>query len=151
MKESLRLQIEESFNRVQLDDGIGLFEAQGIDDYETKEKCAEYRKKDEKENWRVLNYKHLDSCHSSLSFFDPKGMRFHLPAYLLQALDGPSEFVDIIFHLTDLNEYKMNQFSALNQPQRISVRNFLEWAEKEKRFEFERSEITEALEAFWSK
>lgn len=67
MKESLKSQIHKSFANVQLGNGMGLFESQGIDDYETKEKCEAYRKKDEKRNWRALKAKHLNACYSSLT------------------------------------------------------------------------------------
>src|SRR5688500_17196676 len=80
--------IREAFAGVKLGNGIGLQEAQGIDDYADKETCARYRAGDEKEDWTRIPAEELSRCNSSLSFFDAEGMRFHLPAFLVAELQG---------------------------------------------------------------
>lgn len=75
--------IESAFAGVTLGNGIGLQEAQGLDDYADEATCAAYRATDEKDDWHRLSTETLNRCSSSLSFFDPEGMRFHLPAFLL--------------------------------------------------------------------
>jgi len=67
--------IRTAFSGVVLEDGIGLWEAQGIDDYQSKERHAEYRSKDEKEDWSKLTGEDMTYCYSSLSFFDAKGVQ----------------------------------------------------------------------------
>jgi len=86
-KERLKETIGEAFMGVCLGQGVGLREAQGLDDFASKERCAEYRATDERLSGRP-RADDLNRCSSSLSFFDAEGMRFHLPAYLLCDLMG---------------------------------------------------------------
>src|SRR5436190_8367262 len=78
--------IEAAFAGVTLGGGVGLQEAQGLDDYADDETRAAYRADDEKDDWHRIPAEALQRCNSSLSFFDAEGMRFHLPAYLLADL-----------------------------------------------------------------
>ena len=87
-KEELTKKIFDVFKDVKLDDGIGLWEAQGHDDRLTFKECKALRKKDEKNDWNNIPVIDLYKCSSSLSFFDAKGLRFHLPIFLLLALDS---------------------------------------------------------------
>ena len=86
-KEQLIQDINEAFRGVKLEDGIGLWEGQGLDDYATNVECRKLREQDEKDDWRKIPVIDLYKCSSSLSFFDAKGMRFHMPIFLLFALD----------------------------------------------------------------
>lgn len=80
--------VRSAFQGVTLGNGIGLWQGQGLDDYANSETLARYRAQDEKVDWSRIPASELDSCHSSLSFFDAEGMRFHLPAYLIADLEG---------------------------------------------------------------
>ena len=82
--ESLIRLIDEAFDGVVLGDGIGLWEAQGLDDMDDVETCANLRAKDEKEDWRKITDDDLNACSSSPSFFDAAGFRFHLAAFILK-------------------------------------------------------------------
>ena len=84
----LRQKIESAFAGVTLQEGIGLYEAQGIDDYASHAQCQAYRAKDEKLNWQNISINDLNRCNSSPTFFDAQGMLFHLPAFLLASLNG---------------------------------------------------------------
>lgn len=86
-KEELIKKINNAFQDVKLEDGIGLWEAQGHDDRLTANECIVLRKKDEKNDWNNIPIIDLYKCSSSLSFFDSKGLRFHMPIFLLFALD----------------------------------------------------------------
>ena len=86
IKEQLIDKIKRAFEGQTLDDGIGLWEAQGIDDRLTQDECKRLRIKDEKEDWNKIPVIDLYKCSSSFSFFDAKGMRFHLPIFMLLAL-----------------------------------------------------------------
>lgn len=119
-------QITNAFSNVKLGDGIGLWEAQAIDDYESKEEQKKARLKDEKEDWKKIPIKTLIRCDSSLSFFDADGMRFHLPAYILSSMNDSSMIVPI-FHLTYLSSYSKEQLSSLNNKQRKAIRTYLKW------------------------
>lgn len=81
--------ITDAFAGVRLGNGIGLHEAEGIDDHENAETLARLRHGDEKENWAAIPAEDLHGCHSAFSFFDAKGARFHLPAFLIDDLKLP--------------------------------------------------------------
>ncbi len=114
-----------AFRGVTLQDGVGLKQAVGMDNHESPVRLAKLRSKDEKENWERISTDTLKECSSALSFFDAKGTRFHLPAYLIACLSYELE-VDLMFHLTHVHDGSLNRFSLLNAEQRAVVRDFLE-------------------------
>lgn len=135
-KEKLILEIQTAFQNVQLEDGIGIWEGQGVDDYADEKTILELRKIDERNNWDSLPYQHLSECASSLSFFDAKGMRFCLPKFLIfdilqeqiqqeQGIASP----DVLFTLGyKLNEaYQKNRFSLFSSTQIQCIIRYLEY------------------------
>ncbi|MEM9567181.1 MAG: DUF6714 family protein [Cyanobacteria bacterium P01_E01_bin.34] len=145
--EELKTTIANAFKGVTLGDGIGLWEAQAIDDYETYVVRAEKRRGDQKFDWQEISHDELRRCYSSLCFFDADGMRFHLPAFLLAEIDG--EFDQLVFHLTDLDDYKREKLMSLNDSQKSAVVEFLEWCLESDRYEYEHHSITATLKNFW--
>src|SRR5277367_3415374 len=88
--DDLIAEIQRVFRGVVVGDGIGLWQAQAIDDYEDEAEQEAARARDEKVDWAAIPGKSLLYCDSSLSFFDADGMRFHLPAFLLAEVAGES-------------------------------------------------------------
>ena len=146
-KKDIVKEIEIAFSGVILGDGIGLWEAQAIDDYETKEVQNSNRKTDEKENWSIISHDHLQRCHSSLSFFDANGMRFHLPAYIVASLENNVD--DPIFYLTQLDDYAKSKLVTLNQTQKKAIVMYLNWCLEQEEYEFEKPFIRTALSEYW--
>jgi hypothetical protein len=109
---------------VKLGKGVGLREAQGLDDYEDAATRARYRASDEKEDWSRIPAEELNRSYSSLSFFDAEGMRFHLPAYLIAELQGLYG-QDLVFHLTYPSSLTDGTFALLSPAQRSAVRAYL--------------------------
>jgi hypothetical protein len=143
--------IESAFTGVTLGNGVGLQEGQGLDDYEDAVTCAEYRADDEKEDWRRIPIEALNACHSSLSFFDAEGMRFHLPAFLLADLrNDEHDRIGMEFYLTHRWEYFERNFSVLSPEQRRAVRSYLLFIAEEPDYQFERPKILRALEEYWT-
>lgn len=85
-------QLRNAFRGVPLGDGVGLLEANGLDDYASDSELARLRQLDEKTNWENLDVEQLNKYYSAPSFFDPKGFHFHLPAFLIAELDDNHEF-----------------------------------------------------------
>jgi hypothetical protein len=141
--------IEDAFAGVTLGGGVGLHEAQGLDDYADAATCAAYRANDEKDDWHRLSTEALNHCNSSLSFFDAEGMRFHLPAYLLAELRGDYGF-GMTFCLTHLSDHCRTQFALLSPAQRAAVRAFLLHIQDDPDEDFHRSDITRALNEYWT-
>ncbi len=147
VNETLCDKIREAFAGVTLGNGIGLQQAQGIDDYEDEAACASYRASDEKEEWSRIPVSELNRCNSSLSFFDAEGMRFHLPAYLIADLQGTYDF-GMAHCLTQSHHYEA-YFGLLSNAQRNVVREYLLHVSKEPDYEFDRPHIIRALEEYW--
>ena len=140
--------IESAFAGVTLGNGVGLQEAQGLDDYAGAETCAAYRSNDEKNDWHSISGKALRRCSSSLSFFDAEGMRFHLPAYLIADLRGEYGF-GMVFCLTQTGDYD-RYFRLLSDAQRGAVRAFLLHLLDDRDYEFDRPHILRALDEYWT-
>lgn len=145
--EAIRAAIVQAFAGVTLGNGIGLTQAQGIDDYKSDARCAALREADEKLDWTRIPVEQLDRCNSSLAFFDAEGMRFHLPAYLIADLNGeyPFGMALALTHSSDLDV----QFNLLNPEQRAAVRRYLEFIVDEPEYSEDRARIERALETYW--
>jgi len=119
--------IRDAFRDVTLGDGIGLYEARGMDDYADPRRLAKLRVADEKEDWQSISARALNDCAVSLSFFDEAGMRFHLPAFLIASLqldeDATVDF-DLFFHLIEAMDPRA-ECSFLTVDQKYAVRQFL--------------------------
>lgn len=146
-KQDVLTEIRLAFSDVTLGEGIGLWEAQAIDDYQTKEIQNKNREKDEKEDWSALSFDDLQRCHSSLSFFDAAGMRFHLPAFIIASVDNKVN--DPVYHLTQLDDYAKSKLTALNQAQRKSIVSYLNWCLGQEDYVFEHPAIRMALSEYW--
>ncbi len=139
--------IAEAFKGVELGGGIGLRQAQGIDDYKSESQCLEYRAADEKFDWRRIPVAELTACYSSLSFFDAEGMRFHLPAFLIADLRG--QFHQGMAFCLCSHASGANQFSDLSKNQRLSVREYLLHIAEDPNYEFDRPDILRAVKEYW--
>lgn len=148
-QDHIRNIIIDAFKDVKLGNGIGLRQAQGIDDYAAAEVCAAYRANDEKDSWQNISVKELNQCYSSLSFFDAEGMRFHLPAYLIADLNGEYQ-QDITFTMAYLNDYRIKQFSLLSVAQRNAVRTFMLYLSVNDNYNYDRPHILRSLEEYWT-
>lgn len=148
--EHLCQQIKDAFTDVQLGNGIGLFEAQAIDDYLSDEERENYRYKDEKTNWLNIDSADLNYCFSSLSYFDAKGMRFYLPSFLISDLYGEFEF-SLIFTLCEISEYRKKQFELLSVVQKKCVIEYLNFqVVNELVNSNEASKIENSIAEYWS-
>ena len=148
--EYIKSEITSAFKNVKLGDGIGLWEAQAIDGYESAENRKLARSKDEKVNWLLIPENELSQCDSSLSFFDAQGMLFHIPAFILSELNG-NEHVDPLYNLTTLAISNPDVFGLFNSEQKSSIALYLEWYANHPDYEYDKPVIKRALEEFWYK
>lgn len=146
-RSSVEEEVRSAFHGVSLGSGIGLWEAQAIDDYESEEVRRQQRERDRKGSWELIPSAELQRCHSSLSFFDADGMRFHLPAYIIASLRG--EVDDPIFHLVHLDEYATSKLTSLSDLQRMSIISYLKFCLERDEYEFEHASIEKALDEYW--
>jgi hypothetical protein len=142
--------IQTAFAGVVLGEGIGLRQGQGLDDYADIGTLACYRAQDEKHDWSAIPVADLDQYYSSLSFFDPEGMRFHLPAYLVADLEGRLQTADVLFHLVHMADGAQSRFDTLSPVQREAVRAFLRLRLADPLREFVQPMIEAALRGYWN-
>jgi len=140
-------QITNAFSDVKLGDGIGLWEAQAIDDYASKEEQKHARSKDEKENWKILKPEVLQKCNSSLSFFDAEGMRFHIPAFIIASIQD-DDILDPVFHLSQVVDQR---FILLDKKQKQAITLYLKWCLTQENYEFDFPHIKRILKTYWEK
>ncbi len=152
-----------SFQDIQLEDGVGLYEADCIDGYlvPTHPEYIRWKEKDERHNWEkilplfISNNPNERVNTSNYFFMDAKGKRFHLPCYLLQDLDtrfqGNNPIIsDIRFKKGDLSDYEI-----LTALQKQTLFDFLVFQlglfmENENEIDFETySEAKTILESAW--
>ena len=143
-------EISEAFKGVELENGIGLSEADAIDSYSDMEFRAQCRQNDEKFNWNAIPSSALNKYNCGLYFFDAKGMRFHLPAFMIANINGEYIF-DMVFILTHLSDYSKSQFELLSKKQREAITLFLQQLLEEPNYDFEKPQITRAIEDYWTK
>jgi len=146
--EAIKNEIRNVFASVVLGAGVGLYEANGLDDYANEEALAKYRASDERHDWSAIPLKELNRYSSSLSFFDAEGMRFHIPAYLIADIDGNYGF-DLPFHLSQSIQLE-ERFSLLNTEQRAVIRKYLQFMIEEESHAFDRERIQRALNDYWA-
>ncbi len=156
-KEKVQALIEAAFANVVLGQGVSLHETVVIDNYGSETQRKEARQRDEKQDWKKLlqddRIKRVDGL-GGLSFYDAEGLRFHLPAYLMIALEPT--FADVtaslMFTLTSNSDFNQDRFSILNSEQRQAVRALLEYIQKHggPEFDFDQPRIAQALTEYWT-
>lgn len=148
-KVELISKINEAFKDEVLGDGIGLSEANAMDDYKDKAFIEECKRNDERLNWEAISAESLNKYYCSLSYFDAKGMRFHLPAFMNAEIKGEYRW-GMAFALTHLSDYTKSQFELLNAKQKEAIKLFLEYLLENPDYEFEKDSIISAIENYWS-
>jgi len=155
-KEHVLQLIYESFDQVLLEDGVSLHETIEIDNYGATDKEKAQIKNDERKDWKkLIDDPELEKIHGfgGLSFYDAKGLRFHLPAYLCLTINNPKADVteSLMFHLTHLEAYNRERFSILTVEQRKAVKVFLTYIRYNTgfAFEFDFAAIEAAIRDYW--
>ena len=118
--------IQQAFSGITLGNGIGLSEGNAMDDYASAEERTRCREQDEHTHWHKIPVELLNQYYIALCYFDPEGMRFHLPAFLIADIQGLFRF-DLVYTFIHLDEYKEQQFSLLSAPQKQAVAAYLHW------------------------
>ncbi|WP_164104350.1 DUF6714 family protein [Candidatus Laterigemmans baculatus] len=138
-------EISDAFADTRLDDGIGLFQANGLDDYASAEELKELRDRDELTDWRRISYADLERCNSAPSFFDARGFVFHLPAFLIAELNDrhPYGFIDRLYR-TD--EHPEGWRHLLTDKQRRAIISTLKLIREHPNYEHDRDEIDVAIQ-----
>ncbi len=134
-KQEITESIYRAFKNVKLEDGIGLYEADCIDDYIHPQDPVyiSWKQKDERESWeRILPLFFSDTNNervysSNFFFMDAKGKRFHLPCYLLQDLDKKHSGNNPLITAITSSEKTISDFSILDKAQKQVIIDFFDF------------------------
>jgi hypothetical protein len=85
-RRALLAEIEEAFDGVSREDGMTLHESIAIDDYKSEEEQRAARLLDTEKRWQDIPDDEIEGRESALSFFDAKGFRYYIPAFMTYAL-----------------------------------------------------------------
>ncbi len=143
-KEAACEKIRLAFQGVRLGNGIGLFEADGGDEYADDVTRKAYRERDEKDDWQRIPLENLRG--EGLCFTDAEGMRFHLPAFMVAAVQHGDSFLPIFMLEKDSVQ---DLFVLLSPEQREAVREFLLFVKDDPKRNLDRLQIEHALSGPW--
>lgn len=149
-RNNLITQIEEAFKNVSLNDGVGIYEAEAIDNYASEDIRKTERKKDVRNDWTYIIDDVIDQYYSVLSFMDDDGLRFVIPAYMRFAVrfydTNASASIDAIIHvLAD-----SRQWDFLTNKQKQVVADFLSFMVLEAGNHVDSWQASLAYENIWS-
>ena len=122
--------IDSAFKGVTLEDGVSLHETLEIDNHRKVIPESKARMLDEVHDWKaLLNSPHMyEFCfYGGINFFDGKGFRFHLPAYLVACIRY-HKFDDLIIssmisNITKPAQYRISDFMLFSNAQRAAILN----------------------------
>lgn len=141
-KIALIAEITAAFDGVSREDGVTLHEATVIDDYGSLEERAEARKQDTEDKWQDIPEEDIRDANANLSFLDPKGFHYYIPAYIvwyLRNIDNADPnywesyaftFGSVIFHLAAGSHGKgrdryLSKFKLFTPEQSKAIAHFL--------------------------
>lgn len=128
--------IETAFRDVSRDGGVTIHQREAIDGYYNADFIADAAKKDPEVRWQDIPRAKIENLGMSLIFFDPPGIRFHLPAFMRCSLQLwlESAYADfshsesLLFGLEDgprSTGYFSDAFQLLNHAQHEAVAAYL--------------------------
>ena len=140
-------QLSSAFADTTLGDGIGLLEANGLDDYASDKELRRHRESDEKLDWKRISSADLSRCYCSPTFFDPQGFVFHLPAFLVAELNDkhPYGFIDRLY---DADEHPKGWRALLTGEQRDAIITTLKLIREHPNYQHELEDINTSLERY---
>lgn len=123
--EELLTLIRETFHDVLLGEGISLNQALVIDNYGSDEEQQAVRSQDEQHDWqKLINTPEIVSLLSNaISFFDERGMLFHIPVCLSLMTLSPESNQTLVHAF---GPYHFKAHNLLNDKQRQCVNVVLE-------------------------
>ncbi len=152
--------ISEAFSSVTRSGGVSLHEADVIDDYGSDEDRTEARKLDRDRTWQDVPSADIERFSWVLSFMDPIGFRYYLPAYMTWALknyrNSNSASIDhAIYSLTpsdkvDIAEWQEERFNAFSASQAQAIKSFLHYMAKNSDGMADGDAASEALSNYWA-
>lgn len=159
-------EITAAFDGVSREDGITLHEAQAIDDYGSDAERAAAHTLDTETRWQDIPDEDIQCGYVVLSYLDPKGFRYYIPAYMVWVLRNlennecesmTPDSVESSFVGYKSREQKA-RFALFTRQQSKAIAHFLKcWANHTEQFyvehgmEYDREDnaLNQALGYYW--
>jgi hypothetical protein len=147
--EAIIAEIEAAFDGVEREDGVTLHEADVIDEYGSPEERQAARLEDAETRWQDVPDTDIENYDWVLSFFDAKGFRYYIPAFMTWTLRHYRTTDSLS---SDTTIYTLNgledRFKLLTRSQRRAICRFLRYFAEEAG-EFIEDQARVALEKGW--
>jgi len=151
--------IEKAFRDTKLDGGFTIHQRDAVDDYASEEIFEASAKKDPEIRWQDIPRSKIEKLGVSLTFLDPKGIRFHLPAFMRCALQLWAESEHADFYQSDMLIYGLDDgprstgyyehaFLLLSEKQHQAVAAYLKFVASADRYHHDVAE--KALANGWA-
>lgn len=88
-KDGLIAAIRAVFDGVRRGSGTSLHEAEAFDDWKPADVAIRARALDTEQDWQDIADSAIEKFHYALSYMDAEGYRFHLPRFMIWALEHP--------------------------------------------------------------
>lgn len=128
-KNELMNDIQNSFRDVALEDGIGIWEAEAIDNYLVGNEYELLRSKDERVDWNNITFDYTNQFEMTFAFWDAKGTKFILPKVLQLALmfeeENEDQIPDWQYILAGICQRQ--QQHLFNDKQKNTIQNFINY------------------------
>ncbi|GLS27229.1 DUF6714 family protein [Marinibactrum halimedae] len=149
-RESLILDIEKAFKNVCLGEGIGVFEANAIDDFSSEEIKGSQREKDVRDNWKLIPDDVIDEHYHSLSFMDDDGFRFAIPSFMIFSLKYFDSSASAAIDATIFTLAKTRDWGFLSAEQKRVIASFLKYIVIEAENHVDTFQASLAYENIWA-
>lgn len=150
----LQRRIRAAFAGVTLGGGMSLAQAHLEGAYSDEAVYLAARAKDPETDWTEVPGWKIDTGHSTLSFLDPEGWRFYIPAFLSWSLanwrDSDSLTPQsVIWSLANAGDPWEKRYALLTGEQSRAILDFLEFFERYADYPEDRYDARKATEAYW--
>ena len=119
-RNKLIVEITAAFDGVSRENGVTLHEAKAIDDWKLSEELQSARQLDTEQRWQDIPDEDLLASDSPLPFFDAKGFRYYLPAFMLCGLKDWENDLSGILHSCEYHLLHESQ-KSLRQSEPASI------------------------------
>lgn len=136
-RDALVEDIRAAFSDVSRKGGTSLAEVEPLDAGASERQCKRIRAEQRDKHWSEVDLRKHDPCGIGMSFLDPIGFRYHLPAYMIDQLTIGNHDIDevehddwmgqqsVLFRLCDPDDFSKERFDLLSLAQRSVVARFL--------------------------
>ena len=151
-------QIRAAFSGVGRRGGVSLHEADVIDRYGSARERARARRFDRERRWQEVPGPDIEHYHWALSFLDPVGFRYYMPAYMVWALHNyetsHSASVDSTIYALDysddLRAFALERYAQFSREQSQAVCAFLRFMAEDATGIADELVARRALERYWN-